>query len=398
MPIGPVLAEAITATAVPRRGLFVGGGPNILPSVSLDSMEVEEVGTGGVSSMSFDIDDPSIGTTFQDGMDVRFWDIANNSPIFIGWVQQWSYVPAFGDQGRVIRVTCIGAEVLLDWIFVPGPIIFAANSLRSWEMIQSCLAQAVVPPQATLRAFTDTSIAASNGSQLCPLSTVHSGSNLPTVPLTVQNVTLREAIRQIYVATLSWIGGITAGYTVDGYFGLRTWRSRTGTILETGRHPADWTTLTVNDAPGGPIFAEGLSHEVDATGIVRGVYIIGGNAAGSGVVMDGSGKPGPIATVTDSTITDSVTRDLAGLGYLSSFAVGLRGGFGLIDHSPVFTVHAGGVLTMTDARTGNAATSYEIGSIRKHYNAVRETWDITYGGLAPSAMNSVRRLTRATLS
>lgn len=389
MALAPVLSEAITATAVPTWGLFAGGGPNVLKSgvvgsfgVERGTVEVIEAGPGGVSSMTFDIDDPAIAVTVSDGMDIRFWDITNGIPVFTGWVQSWSYVPDFGNQGRIIRVRCIGAEALLDWA------ILLSNITVNVGDDPAALAQSLVAASTAtgpLRAFS--SVSPGGSSQATPIASNAFFGACQAGLVISAGVTLRQALDTL-AGTLLPGSPFPVRVTVDAYYGLRMYVNTT----------LDWTTLTINDAIAGPILSEGLGHEVDASGIVRGVYVVGGNAAGTGFVSDGTGLPGPVAVLSNPNILTAAAMTAAGTTYLLSFALGNRGTFRLEDHAASTTVHAGGVVVITDARVGVAAAQYPIGSIRKTFNAVRQTWEVSYGGMAPSAMRSVRRLTRGTLS
>lgn len=403
MAVAGVLVTQLNSAAVRTKLLTVGGvdvikqpGNTTNPyGVPLDSIEVEEAGPGGVSSMRFVINDPAISVIVQDGMDIRFHDITNDVPIFSGWVQSWRYLPAFGQQGRRIEVTAIGGEAVLDWAFVASLTIPAGTDFRA--AVQSAVANA--EGIRDLRPFANPAITAGPSTQAMPIANLYLGGGDAqgsiSSAVVLNGVSLREAIRQIGAVSTyqSWYyGGPAADIyaTVDAYKGLRVWR-KSSTIND----PGDYTTLTIDDTPSGSIRAEGLNHEVDAAGIVRAVYITGGNALGTGLVTDGTGKPGPVASFSDSTILTADALAQAGQNFLAQYAVGSRGSFNLIDHTPTVTVHAGGAVTITDARAGLAAQSFYIMSIRKTFNAVRQTWSISYGGLPPSAMRLTRRLTRA---
>jgi hypothetical protein len=386
--LAPVMVLGTTQAASRPRAIYVAG-VDVGLSVDPSSIDVTEAGPGGVSSMSFVIDDPGIAYVIADGMDISFMDQVNGLPIFSGWVQAWSYLPDFGNQGRRIAVTAQGVEALLDWLYFPGTISVTAFGQKSWELIASVYAQCVGPTN-QLRVFTDTSLANSNSTQAAPTAMVHS-SSFANQNYTIGPMTLREAIRLIYL-NIAWTG-LTAWATVDTYSGLRTSRAN-----DTGRMPADWTSLTINDVPGGTIISEFLSHEVDAGGIIRGVYVTGGNAAGTGVVMDGTGKVGAVVPLTDTSILTNDDKVFAAFSYLTNFAIGNRGSFRLTDYVPVVTIHPGAFVNMTDARASQAAQNYMIGQIHKTFGPVYQSWEITYGGMAPSAMKVMRRLTRATLS
>src|SRR4051812_18177138 len=122
-------------TAVRPKMLYLAGNDVLRPQgtlgntfgVPLESVEVTEAGAGGVSSMTFRIDDPNIAIVVNDGDEVRFYDQTNGVPIFTGWVQHWSYDPDFGNQGRTIAVQCIGVDALLDWAVTTVALTFPGN-------------------------------------------------------------------------------------------------------------------------------------------------------------------------------------------------------------------------------------------------------------------------------
>jgi hypothetical protein len=396
MAVGAVLAAALTNHA-PRSKLLTIGGVDVVfqpgstgngYGVPIETVEVIESGPGGVSSMAAVTSDPAIALLLTDGQDVRFHDLVNDVPIFTGWLQGWGYVPDFGQQGRKVAFRAVGPEILLDWALVPPSLTIAAGTDLVTAIQMAVAASVGAGP---LRAY---ALPGSLSTQAGPIQTLNVSTQVVTDTLVLTG-TLREVLRQITSYSTGGGHGFTYGglnLTVDMTYGLRVW-----TPFGTGR-PADWSNLSINDAPAGPIVAEGLSHDVDAMGIVRGVYITGGNAAGSGLVTDGSGKLGPIAQLTDSTILTSSARDVAGQAYLNGFATGERGSFALTDFAPDLTVHAGVSVSVGDARIAPASGSYPIAQIKKTFQPVRQTWEISYGGLPPSLTRALRRLTRTSLA
>jgi hypothetical protein len=397
MAMGAVLAAALTDHSARSKGLYIAGVDVIKQpgggyGVPIESVEVIEAGPGGVSSMTCRIDDPNIALTISAGMDVRFHDITNDVPIFLGWVQHWSYKNAFGDTGRIIELTCIGVEAILDWCIVPS-ITIANSAAISYEYVQSACAMAVGNGIGVLRVMA--TVGDKFGTQAAPLGTVHNSST-PNYTQTISNVTLRECIRLIYVNTIFAPAGITplnSNATVDFYGGLRMWRT-----TQSPFRPNDYTDLTVTDTSVGAVVAEKLDHETDAAGIVRNVWVVGGNAAGTRLVSDGTGLPGATAVLTDASILTSDDAAGAGTTYLADFQIGNRGTFEQQDWTPTFTLHPGSLVTITDTRISQAGVTYVIGDITKRFNAVRQDWQIAYGGLMPSVTKSMRRLTRSTLS
>lgn len=399
MAVAAIIATALTDRSTRTKSLTVAGvdmihqpGTYMGYGVRLESVSVTEEGSGAAGSLTFVIDDPNLLINMNDGDPVCFQDVTNNFPIFTGWVQTWSIEPAFGERGRQITVTAIGADALLDWAYVPAICFLSGTALHT--AIQGAVGQAIgVGP---LRAFANTG-GSSEGSQDAPVGFLTTPGITGGTQCTTGG-TLRETIRQIL--GLQWIDAGVAGpltdvqILVDAFMGLRVFRTR----------PSDWNNLTViNDAALAQTKTEKLSHEIDAVGIPRSVQVVGGNAAGTGLVSDGTGKIGPIAVLNDSTILTSAAMQTAGAAYLASFAASIRGTFNVSDWDPTpafgaGVLHAGGLVVITDARVGLNAVSYRIATITKSFHAVREDWSIAYGGRVPSAISSIRRLTRNTLS
>lgn len=398
MALAPIVAAALTDHSARAKMLTIAGvdvakqpgTPGNLFGVDMGSVVVTEAGIAGASTMTFTIDDPLSAITISDGDPVHFQDLVADRPEFEGWIQSWTVVPAFG-QGRSIFVRAIGADAVLDWAYVPG--FTVPDGTQFYDVILMAVAAAI--GRRELRAFTDAiSGGMQNGSQAFPVGTLSIAASTDPAggiaPQTVAGGSLRETIRQIIALNYTEAGVVgplsAIRVVVDTYFGLRIFRT----------HPNDWTDLTIVDTTAGAIRAEGLRHETDAAAIPRGVVVTGTGA--SATVFDGSGKAGAIAQLTDTTLTTAAACRLAGLSYLAGFSVSLRGTFDLTDFTPAASVHAGGQVVITDPNVGIAATTYQIGTIRKQYLAARQSWSIAYGGTRPSVVAAIRRLTRGTLS
>lgn len=400
--LGAVAAWQMNGNELARsRALYLDGTDVLLApgsggnrvGVPIDTCEVIEQGPGGVSSMRFDIEDPEGLVMLQEGQEIRFHDIVNDRPIFLGWLQSWDERP-FG-LGRVWIVTAVGVEAVLDWIIVTSYTIPGSQS--SSRTIWGLLAAATsvgVPLRVVAKA--GGAVNDADGDADAGVGTLFPGGsaiNQPGTPLTVAGVTLREAIRQALDAAIdSDLTPITPAdgvFTVDFYGQLRLWR-RTST-------PADYDTLTVTDTGASSIVAENISHTVDPGGIVRGVYIVGGAAAGTGVVMDGTGIPGPIATFSDANVLDADGLFVAGTNYLQAHGAITRGSFDLFDRDITDNIRAGSLLVLDDDMLDLHGT-YQIGQMQRRFTGKRTDWSFTYGGLPPSATTLMRRLTRSVLS
>jgi hypothetical protein len=342
--------------------------------------------------MTFTIEDPQLAVTVQRGQTVRCYDRTNNRDAFLGWVQSWSPRPR--DVGRLIDVQAIGVEAALDWMIVPSLTVTLGTTTST--AVQSIIANATgigVP----LRAFSGT-----DSTQATPIGRVGfvlDGTLGADVVLAGQ--TVREAIRLILVATIPSGGGYstsppqTAQVTIDFQYGVRVWNL---TLSGAPSMPNDYAGLTIVDTAVSAEAASGLSNESDATGVPAGVYVIGGNAAGTGLVPTGDGIPGQIAVLNDATILTAAARDVAGQAYLAAQTIASRGSFTRENITWTTKIQAGSVLTLTDAQLGLTAVKAAINSIEKTFQGTTETWTVNYGGFAPSAMRQIRRLTRGTLS
>jgi hypothetical protein len=412
--LGALIATVSGAHPTYRASLTVGGLNVLLPPVTggnqpgvpLDSISVDEQGPGGVSGMSFRYEQPvtSGPPPFSPGDDVQFWDVTNNVPYFGGFVAEFSNRPDFGNQGRSIEVNCVGYESVLDWAVLTADVTYFGRpdvggppfAVIFIDAVQSVAANAL--GTGPLRTFGGPGSANFESTQAGPVSWCFypdfatGGAIFLQYPVTINaGTTLREAIRML--AAASGQGGfistpdrmIATVATVDFYYGLRI------TIDAPNKAWApEYLTLTETSA-------ENLSHDTDGAQAVRGVFVHGLNAAGTGVMTDGTGRIGRIAYINDQTADTAIKLGQTAGAYLAQFRVDERGTLEIQDAAPTAGVRPGSLLALTDAATGATGT-YRVMAIRKTFTGARENWTVTYGGLPPSAANLMRRLTRDTLS
>lgn len=412
-----MVSAAIIGTALgggvagPSRGLYVNSTDVRLKSgiggnrygVPLDTISVVENGPGGVSSMTFTIEDPLSEITVSIGDPILYVDNGSGVIEFRGWVQHFT-ATVFG-LGRAWEVEGQGTEAILDWITVPAMTFAAGTPVPT--AVQQALAAGISPGGFALNTGWTNNTQGTMALPMGDLSAATLGNTYAFLDtaLTTTTDTLREVIRQIITAA-SVSNNLTGStepltsqvnWTVDYYFGLRMW---VGGSVSTA-HPGDYSTLVIkDDLSGANIQAANLQHETDGGGVIRGVYVIGGNANGTGPIMDGTGLPGPIATLEDSTILTSAARDLAGAAYLVDKAQAIRGSFDRQTFTDTSTlsahIQAGSLVSITDAQVSLTSQLFVIGSITKTYHGGGlETWSVTYGGLPPSLPRALRRLTRA---
>lgn len=399
---GPTRSLWIDGLDVLRQPGTTGNGY----SVPVKSIRVQEAGYGGVSSMTFTLNDPLAVVTLQEGATVRYHDHGTNLPDFVGWLQGPIETAPKGI-GRVYSLRATGPEILLDWLVLGADVTWAASTSYS-DAVLGTVAQCVSGMSSPLRAFNGSASpgAGTNSTQAAPTSELQGppAARLVNALTLTAGTTLRECLRMIGDDTdTNNAGGFGSRYgqsgpfvTVDMWYGLRTWGF--------GADYHDAATLTMNDVTPGPILAARLRYTRDVTSVPRAVYVKGGNAAGSGLVTDGSGDPGPTAVLSDSSITTAAARDLAAAAYLAQRRATLRGTvrrdtFVNTDTVTAHVVAGGSSVTITDAQLPGSPIGGTIMGIGKTYlPGDLEVWDITFGQLPPSLPRELRRLTRTVLS
>lgn len=400
---GAVIAAALTDHSAHPYSLQLDGldvlkqpgAPGNLMGTPLESIHVDERGPGGVSSMTFAIDDPGKAVQIVGGARVLFLKATRSMPLFRGRVDHWSSRPAFG-QGRIIDVTATGIESTLDDVKIAPAFTPSANANTDLAI------QAAITTAAPQDVFAVTGSADDgNATQgIGELTQNLDGSNaLPSLKSQPAiQATIREAIRLIaqastYVSVLGKVVPVPLLATVDFNGMVRVWPD------VDGRAPSDYAAMNVTDTTAGTYRAEDLHWDTEPGDLVHEVYIAGGNAAGSGWFGDGSGIRGKQDIVTDTTSTTAALAAAIAAAYFAAQIVSVRGSFDLTDYTPESeSIYCGSLLNLTDAETG-ATGQYRIFAIDKTWTAAsRENWHVTFGGFPRSAASLVRRLTRSTLS
>jgi hypothetical protein len=398
-----VLAGNGASAAGPSRVLWLEGD-NVLKGpaggnaygVLESSIVVTERGPGGVSAMTFVLRDPGKVQTLAEGDDVLYYDLVNDRPEFAGWVQGWAVEP-FG-LGRAFGIRCQGFEAVLDWLIVTPTFTLPAG-MNLTDAIQAVvgLAQGIGFP---LRAFVRPGFVVNDVSGNQAGGIAQFQVNLATVTLgsdvTITGpVTLREALAVVCGTGLDFFLGDWGGssflpvVTVDFYGGLRAYSPLAG--------PSDYAGLTVADTFAAALAPENLRHNVDAGGRPHQVWVKGGNAAGTGMVTDGTGIVGPTAVLNNSDILTGDAKRAAGTAYLRDKKQTIRGSFELNGNTIATNVRVGSLLDLTDAETG-ATGLYAIAEIQRRYAGPRRDWRVSFGGMPLDLSRQIRRLTRGVLS
>lgn len=407
MPLAAVIATQLHGPAGAIYGLWIDN-LNVRPFVPIDSVTITEAGPGGVSSMSFVIEDPTgvipIPTA---GAVIRLQEFTFDTPAFLGYVSDYN-VQVMGI-GRTITVEAVGVEIVLDWTAVPitylarTPItppypavdgVNGATDLNPGRLSENIWYLAnVIGPISDIRlnlfAPLNNGTTPVDGDASLPVGTLFKSGLFPEIASLGHPVgpgSLRQALEDAIKASFYGSFGSTnvpdAVLTVDFYRRLR--------VFFRDAAPDDYTNLTVSTA--GPIRAENIQYEVHPGDVVRTVYVNGGNAAGSGYVTDGSGIFGRQAVIDSPTSTTAGRRDQIGAQYLASQATLVRGTFMLTDWTPTAaTIHPASTVTITDLQVGLTAQTYPIAEITKGFTGTRQNWTISFGGVRPSYVEAVRR-------
>lgn len=389
MALGAIIAPALQGSPIGAGKSVYLAGVNVRPPIG--TVQITEAGPGSVSSATFTIEDTGNVVSISDGMDVRIHDLTNNRPLFLGWVQAFSVIPDFGQQGRRIEVTAVGVEAVLDWALTTSDLTFPALSIGTTYTVETVIQMIVANSTGAGPLRSGAGSAFPSGEQANPVGNTWTYSNPASFSIPT-GTTVREAIRTVFSQRAGEQNG--ALVTVDFTYGLRAWADSDLT------DPSDYLDATVNNIPGGTDVSESLAYSIVALDIPRAVVVRGASLVV--VVTGASGKMGPVAGITDTNLTTTTAAQAAGRAYLAAFRSGLRGQYQRTDWSPPGVgpwVYAGSLVVITDARAGLSSSTFRIMQIDKTFNpSGRENWSISFGGAAPSGAALMRRLTRATLS
>lgn len=404
--LAPILATNPSTPASPARyGLWLDGLDVIRePATSglrrwgarAESVDLRVAGSGGVSSMSFTISDPTGAVTVADGMTVRLHDHVNDIPMFYGWIDHFE--TRLLGIGREIEVAAIGADALLDW------------AVTDYDVTLKGFSGAVPADQATLQHTGIASLVAACGGigelrvsfdPANPDSTyAHPIEELlqvafPNDVVIPAGVTLREGIARMAAAASQPLpagsGATNQVFVwVDPTLGLRV-------IADDGSPPGrtgDGTNLIIGTAS----LRKPTQHEyaIDATAVVRAVRVVGTGATAT--VTDGTGKRGRKVVIRDTSLTTVDQCANAGATYLAGYSTAQRGSITDEDcsaHSPAWVIASG--LTITDDQLGATGT-YRIAAARWRLYGAKRDVTFEYGAMRGSAASMLRRLTRDTLN
>lgn len=348
MPNVAILATALTTHAAHGFSLFVAGEDVIAPvgsankGVPLDSIRITEGGDNSAGSLSFLFEDPAKAYSLPASAEVVLWDAAQNIPLFGGFIVSRSLVPAFGQQGRSVQVTCTDYSPLLDKTLVP---VFAVPAgLSDQAILQSLISNF--------------------GGRLSGLSDTIALTNASMPGLSFIGLTMRQAIE-----TVADAAGTNRVYWVDSLKRLNYTNASALTA-----------PFLVKDNPsgGGERAVENLTLESEDD-IINAVFVRGANGAGSGWVRDTDSIRdigSEFEAFLDAPDADTAAKrnSYAGayLGRVRSSVV--RGSFEIANADGW---RPGQIVTISNAALGLVSATYQIVSVEstvgggtgyRHYN------------------------------
>jgi hypothetical protein len=396
------VSHATTLYSVTVGGVdFNASGLASTPMLDIESVEVEEQGPGGVSSMQCRIFDPTATITEPADGFVEFWDDANGWPLFAGFVQSWDSTTT--GVGRWVNIDAIGIEVLLDWGVLPRDVVLADTAFDPQKL--SAAVQVLAASVAGLGVSLNTTRAASGGStQANPVGVLGQGTGVSITPLIGQSnvvieagTSLREALRILSDGPyypLQPPQNFAA--TVDFRRGLRAWSlfSDLFTLNPYDPYPTDYPVLTVPEALGTDQRASAMNFVKDRASEYAGVQVNGATAGASTFVSSGTGRPGPVGFINDTSITTAAEAVEAGRAWLATKVESTRGSCLIDGWLPDAEYRAGGHIIIVNTQAG-VDDEFVISAIRKTFiktrGGVREVWTVSYGALPPSAVRDLRQ-------
>lgn len=375
-------------------------GNDIIDSVDLTTIDVEMPGPGTNGSMRFGVTDATLAHTINEWDEVRLIDWGMNREVqFGGFVQSVIPTPWAGP-GRSLTVECMGYGVLLDRKVVPTfPI-----TITSDDGIGEQLMLLVNTFGGRVHCFGYRPGASTTYEGSATLTVFQHSDWVAGIPIdtgsVITNQLLRGAIEQW--ADLGTDASLPATpynpsvgyiYWVDAY----------------ARFHAFWDKISVatgfdGDAPpstvGEAVFdahASTIEYEADGSDAATSVYVVGGNAAGSGFVRGPSKeRAGDLEAFEDNSL--STNADLkqfyGGIRVVQGTETPIRGTLVIAETDPI-DYRPGQKLFITNTNLGLSVQPVRITAVRMKYltGTGRRQYTLTYGGRLGKP-SQTRRLSR----
>ena len=363
--------------------LFVGSTDQI-GIVPVETIEVVEAMPGAVSSMRFTMEPDPGSLTRLTSVRLDTGAVANR--LFNGYITNLTY-RKYGAGSQRVEVTCVGVEILLDWLVDH----VASTTIAFGTNFPDAIAQIITAKTTSLSATIN--VTDRGGDETDGIGTFIR-PDLGTTPFLTGGVnwapplgTLRQRIEQLHMKSSFNNAGTreSFGYflTVDWQLNVRAWENVTSLM------PADWTKLEIDNVPptaGGAFPAEDYRVAYDYGAVPDRVYVVGTGIAG----FVGSTSFPRIENVLDAPeITTATERTMAGESYLDTRNTADRWEFDILDFTPPSTtIHAGGLCDVIDS--SGTTTDHRIAEIRKtFYSSGRQNWHVILGRPRASMTRSV---------
>lgn len=378
------------------------GGVDIISRVDVTSIAITEAGAGGVSTLSFSLDDPTSTFSIDDGSTVRMHDTARDLPMFLGFLESVTY-ELWAAVGRTITLTAYGVEALLDSTVVPSLTTTPSSlSLSGVAPVFELPFLQLVGAYTGLRAgSTDTG----NASTLTrPVGTSGVGDGLGQA-VVFDGMSVRNAF-EAFLANTSTTDTRNPVYLgVDMWGGIRYFSFGGGNQpWATGVIPSDYAALTIDNSTPSALHSASLSWRRDTSpgAITSAVYVTGAAPESTGWVV-GDTTTGRHQSATSTSSTTSSGKQAAAVGVIGQRqGVAGRGRLTLENYTPT-NVHPGSLLYITDTRMGWSAEVFLITQIDKILHAGdTQDWTVSFfsSSETPSAgpANAMRLLGTRTRS
>lgn len=389
MPLAPVVATQLTDRAARYYGLYIDGldvSADRVPgngyAVDTESVEIIEAQAGQVSSMRFTIGDPLNEITVADGARVTFVNLNKDVTEFAGWVDT-ATMRTVGI-GREIEVSCIGIEAVLDWLVV-GSVTIAQGTPFTDAM------------QQILSAAAGIGFGLSWGQGTTYDAGIQSPAGIsPKRDVTITGQTVRQAFEAVAAASLD-------DFPPPGWIALTV--TYGGVVLLKGVFTAATIFGTAQQvvSTSGPVYPANHEYSPIQGDSTRAVYVVGGNAAGTGLVPDGTGIPGQTAIVNEPGATTEQLKRAAAYAVMGRNGEFGAGTFTLENYTQTATRDAAKRVwsqwIVTDSVYGLSSVTVNVLRIVKRFHkGGTETWTLTYGNRLRSAARQIRVLTRTTVA
>lgn len=345
---------------------------------------------GAASTLVFTLEDPLDQLTAPKvGEYVYLVDTLRAEQLFGGFILKQPVTELA--TGRSWAITCIGMERLLDWATLPADLTLRGASVgpMAWAAIVQSIAAATSWPFDGIR-YTAPS-PAGVGSDAFPVGDADAilAADVTLTAGSSFRKALDDALNAAIVAD-----DLVVTLTIRPNGALRTFGLLPSDPAGTG---TDYLGTMVVSAgtTAGTLWAADFKHGIDGGQLVRAVYVTGAAAASTGLVRDGTGLPGVVATTTTlgtdlQSKLDAAQQKLQLVG--ERFDAATEGSLRLEDWTPSAGFHPPAAIQLNALGLvdTNGTPRYRTTEIERRFVAggLRHELTISYGTVPPSFARS----------